>query len=39
VGIRLQAGDLKTEWNLDNYFNGLEKEILAELSAVGLEVS
>ena len=32
LGIILHAGDIKVEWNLSNYLQELEKEILADLS-------
>ena len=35
AGIELIAGDMKVEWNLSQYMEGLEKEIMADLSAMG----
>jgi F-type H+-transporting ATPase subunit b len=37
IGIQLQVGDRKVEWNLADYLEGLEKEILSDLVFAGKE--
>jgi F-type H+-transporting ATPase subunit b len=39
IGIQLLAGDTKVEWNLSHYLEGLEKEILADLSTMNRETA
>ncbi|MFC1868943.1 hypothetical protein ACFL0H_12535 [Thermodesulfobacteriota bacterium] len=37
IGVKAMVGDNKIEWNLSNYLEGLEKEILADLSTLSGE--